>query len=813
MIIDRLEVRNFKRFSHAEIRFKDGITGILGNNGTGKSSLVQAIFFALYGVQATGIAADYIVSSFASPKEKCEVRLDFRIGGDTYTVLRTFKKGKTATHDVTFHKNGKLMATGVSQVETEIKRTLGMGPVDFKNTIYAGQKDLLTLLENTPGKRKEWFLRALGIDFLKTESEKIVKDLIDAKTADLQKKEGELLAMTARQSTEEFAAMEATVARLHAMILEHTQTRDLNLIRRKKLDADLKLLAEKKTVYVRLVQKQQTLERERDADSTQAKNLEASLALLADEETEYHRIEMTAGSYAEIRKRFDGLQQKKAEFLRLTGELGFVTREIADLGARAEKQRTLIRGLDADAVKKADLIAEVRAGLGTAQDIAEDRLETAVSFRLAEINTRTGTLDNQQKHYNEEREKIFTDQKTIRDAGPDGTCPLCRQKLGSHFGNLDAEFTQKLQEVAYKSAADREKQEKLGKEKTMVESLKPMLGQIRTFSEKLRQKPVYASELADLEAKRTKKIQEQEAITGSLAKVAYNEEEYLACERETGTVQKVQLRFIELGKKIGQGIMVKKQLGELTSRITQRNTELTSLSKEIAAAAFSPDEVTEREKAMVATESALRNEEIMITGAQKDLDFTRQKIAEFKKAESHIASLQKEAEAHKDEIELLRLTRSLIGDYVIYLMQVVRSRLEGEVSRIISEITGGRYEQVLLDEDFNLLVRDIDNDYPIERFSGGEQDDIAVALRIALSRYLAELHGVHESTFLIFDEIFGSQDEERRNNLLTALRTQESRFPQILLISHIAEMQGEFANTLIVEMGTDMVSRVREVGD
>ena len=124
-----------------------------------------------------------------------------------------------------------------------------------------------------------------------------------------------------------------------------------------------------------------------------------------------------------------------------------------------------------------------------------------------------------------------------------------------------------------------------------------------------------------------------------------------------------------------------------------------------------------------------------------------------------------------------RLTRSLIGEFVLYLLQVVRSRIEGEVSRIISEITGGRDQQVLLDEDFNLLVRDIDNDYPIDRFSGGEQDDIAVALRIALSRYLAELHQVHESTLLIFDDIFGSQDEERRTNLLSALRTQESRFP------------------------------------
>jgi exonuclease SbcC len=52
---------------------------------------------------------------------------------------------------------------------------------------------------------------------------------------------------------------------------------------------------------------------------------------------------------------------------------------------------------------------------------------------------------------------------------------------------------------------------------------------------------------------------------------------------------------------------------------------------------------------------------------------------------------------------------------------------------------------------------------------------------------------------------------ERWNNLLTALRTQESRFPQILLISHIAEIQGEFANTLVVEMASDGSSRIREM--
>ena len=74
-----------------------------------------------------------------------------------------------------------------------MKRTLGMGPVDFRNTIYAGQKDLLTLLDNTPGKRKEWFQRALGIDYLNTESQKILKERIDAKTGDLSAEGGRAL--------------------------------------------------------------------------------------------------------------------------------------------------------------------------------------------------------------------------------------------------------------------------------------------------------------------------------------------------------------------------------------------------------------------------------------------------------------------------------------------------------------------------------------------------------------------------------------------------------------------------------------------
>ena len=809
MILDRLELSNFKRFRHEEIQFKDGITGILGNNGTGKSSLVSAIFFALYGVKTTGIAGDYIVSSFAGPKEKCEVVLDFRIGGDSYKIIRSFKKGKTVTHDAEFYKNKQLVAKEVSPVEAEVIRTLGMGPMDFRNTIYAAQNDLLTLLENTPGKRKEWFLRALGIDYLNTESQKILKEQADEKTGELQKKNGQLEAMAGRLNAEEFKTLRASLTSFQAAIVEHGKARDIRKKQRAELDEKLRLLAEKKLAYNRLLQQQQNLTRERDADTAQAKRLEASLALITDEEAEYERLKPLVGSHDKVRQRMDRLRQQKEKFLALNAELGFAMKQIADLVAREEAQQAQIRTLEEHARKKAELVATLRAGLG-AGDIAEERLESAVNYRLAEINKRSGTLAAQLAQYQAERDTIAADQETIRKAGADGVCPLCRQKLGEHFGSIDAEFAKKLYELEGRAVADLSRQERLIKEKAGIDALKPALDTIRTLDAKLRQKPVYDQELASLFAQRKKKENEEHAIRNALTVLMYDEDDFKACEKESTGLQEVQIRFIELGKKIGQGLMAKQHLAEITAKIAGRTAGLTKLADEIRTAAFDPAEAAKLEEETAGADAALRDEEVVIANTTKDLRFTEEKIAEYKKTEAQIAALQKQAGELRDEIELLRLTRTLIAEYVVYLMQVVRSRLEGEVSRIISEITGGRYEQVLLDEDFNLLVRDVDNDYPIDRFSGGEQDDIAVALRIALSRYLAELHQVHESTFLIFDEIFGSQDEERRNNLLTALRTQESRFPQILLISHIAEMQGEFANTLVIEPGTDNASRVRE---
>ena len=811
MILDRLVLKNFKRFRDAEIFFKDGITGVLGNNGTGKSSLVQAIFFALYGVQATGISADYVVSSFASQKEKCEVRLEFLIGGDNYTVVRTFKKGKSANHDASFYREKKLVATGVSQVETEVKRTLGMGPVDFKNTIYAGQKDLLTLLETTPGKRKEWFLRALGIDFLNTESQKVLKEQIDEKSGALQGSEGELKALTERMSAEDNASLQASVVTFRQTIADQKKQHAELQAKKTTLSAELRKFSEKMTECSRMVERQLALSLECAGLEQQQERIRATLSGLATLEQEYHTLEQSIGTYPGKKEQLDLVRKQKSMFEQYRTEHRFAEQRRTDLTLQLNKSREKITALEEDAKKVTTLAAGIRTALSLGPDITDATLETAYSTRQSEIVHAIGTFTAREEQLIAEHKKLLADWDTIKNAGTDGICPLCRQTLGSHYTSIEQEFAAQMEQVRNQAVDVCAEQERLTAEKTRIVAQKPAVNELRNLVEKQKTKAEIERELAELSEQIHKNDIAHQSVVKKIEETGFDEAVFTRTEKEVAALEKLQLRYNELGKKIAQGAVFQKQVADLGVQIAKKKADLVELNALIERSSCDPKAGLLLEGVLTETETALRNAESEIARTTERLLHAEEKIADYKKSEAQIAALKQQITAVKDEIELLKLTRALIAEYVVYLMQVVRSRLEGEVSHIISEITGGRYEQVLLDEDFNLLVRDVDNDYAIDRFSGGEQDDIAVALRIALSRYLAELHQVHESTFLIFDEIFGSQDEERRSNLLTALRTQESRFPQILLISHIAEMQGEFANTLVIEMGTDGASRVKEV--
>ncbi|MDD2754782.1 MAG: SMC family ATPase [Methanothrix sp.] len=149
-------------------------------------------------------------------------------------------------------------------------------------------------------------------------------------------------------------------------------------------------------------------------------------------------------------------------------------------------------------------------------------------------------------------------------------------------------------------------------------------------------------------------------------------------------------------------------------------------------------------------------------------------------------------------LQVVDTTRSLINRFMDYILIKIRDEISQIASGILKDITG-KYDTLSIDDNFNITVEDDGKPYPMSRYSGGEIDMIAVSIRIAISEYLMTFGKDRQGcSFLILDEIFGSQDVEHRDNMIDMLRQLQERFPQIIVISHISDVHGQFDHTILV---------------
>ena len=162
-----------------------------------------------------------------------------------------------------------------------------------------------------------------------------------------------------------------------------------------------------------------------------------------------------------------------------------------------------------------------------------------------------------------------------------------------------------------------------------------------------------------------------------------------------------------------------------------------------------------------------------------------------------------------NEIELLRKLSEHLGNFKTEILEKVSPGISREASDLFSRITKGKYESILVDENFDFSIADGGQYYPIERFSGGEVDLANFCLRIAVTKAIMDLSGSgHRLEFLAFDEIFGSQDEERRLEMMLALNYLQEQFRQIYIVSHIESLRDYFPHLLEVQFAEEGSSAV-----
>ncbi|WP_069592461.1 AAA family ATPase [Methanosphaera sp. WGK6] len=180
MILNKLELKNFKSYEHTLIEFNRGISLILGENGAGKSTILEAISYALF-KDTTGKIDDLIRKS---PKtndviENMLVTLYFEHNGTHYKIERGKNKSKSVA-ELYFQENGKnhLKAKGDRTVNHEIQNLIEMDSKSFLNAVYIRQGEITDLVEKTASERKEFISKLLNLDALEKSWEEI-KTLID----------------------------------------------------------------------------------------------------------------------------------------------------------------------------------------------------------------------------------------------------------------------------------------------------------------------------------------------------------------------------------------------------------------------------------------------------------------------------------------------------------------------------------------------------------------------------------------------------------------------------------------------------------
>lgn len=163
MIINKVVLKNFKSHLNTSIEFNQGITLIIGENGAGKSTIMEAISFALFKKTAINIK-DLIKKG----ENKLEVQLYFNANNKKYIVTRTNTKsqGTSKIEEILADNSHINIASGNKEVNITIESILAMDSELFLNAVYIQQGEIASLIDKRPSERKKLIGKLLGIDSL-----------------------------------------------------------------------------------------------------------------------------------------------------------------------------------------------------------------------------------------------------------------------------------------------------------------------------------------------------------------------------------------------------------------------------------------------------------------------------------------------------------------------------------------------------------------------------------------------------------------------------------------------------------------------
>ncbi len=293
MRFDRLELRNFKPYGDASLELPDGVTVIHGLNGSGKSSLLQACFFALYGARALDGTLDDVITN---GEEESDIDLWFTHAGTQYHISRQLREYDNRTdHDCTL-EGPDTTRDGVRDTRQFVTDLLRMDANAFVNCAYVRQGEVNKLINATATERQAMIDELLQLGKLEEYRERAgqarlgVDDILENRRGALETLEEQIDAKEQRGLYDRLNEFQSQLSTVSDEIANYEQQREAAVETREEADEILETYREKRAELDDLtteIQDAETtireVEAERESLAEQIETARDSVATLTDE--------------------------------------------------------------------------------------------------------------------------------------------------------------------------------------------------------------------------------------------------------------------------------------------------------------------------------------------------------------------------------------------------------------------------------------------------------------------------------------------------------------------------------------------------
>ena len=787
MILSRLELTNFKRYKTFDLEFSEGLIGIIGKNGSGKSTLFEAILFALYGELKNRGTKENVRNSHANEKEVVSVTLTFLIENTTYTVKREFR-GKSLTAFASLNKNEETIATGSKEVTQTISKLTKMGREAFMHTLFASQKELTSLGTLKNEDRKKMIRKLLGlakIDFIEA--------LLITKSRELNKDITSFSQVLISEENRKEKQTEIIKYKLEKDILNKEIEQKQKVLDKEKID--IQNLKKELEEFRKTKELKQKLFSEIELDKNSLKNnqenqnrLTKELNILNQKAKELELIKPVEISFKNLENLLKEQDDLKENFLRKEG----LEKEQVQLREQYIRSKDTLDSL-LEECKNENLIEEELSQINKSLITCHESLE----IKEKAINTVQAIISSEQNQIKLTQNKI----NNIKILGSNSPCPTCTRELLEEYDNVLASLNDEI---------TKNHNIKIDEENKKLLSLKEQKAQLQLQKKSYDNKHLeLAKSLSIIMSKKQDLLKEQELFKTCETKGKANKIELEKLQNYTydPIVHQKYLKDLQEQKPLYEKFLT---IQTELKRVEILEKELTQ-TKELYNHLFMACDEKEKVynliiydgKKDIETQNTYENKEKILTQLNNDIHAIKLKNANFDGEIKTLKTLLDNDEIHqkklaikqKDLLQYEKIKLSLVG-FKNKLNNIVAPRISILASNMYAQITKGRYQHIEVSNEFEFFIYDEGKKYPLERFSGGEIDLANLVLRIAISRTLSELNGTSNLGFLAFDEVFGSQDENRRMEILEAFHTIKEQYRQIFLISHESEIKEMFEKVI-----------------